>query len=331
VRRLDVTGSMVHGGPHSDFPVLVALTETWLRGISAGGEVANASGYDIYFSSDEAGNMRLAHEVELYQPDAGQLITWVKVPTLSSTTAFYIHDGDPAITASQQDPPGVWSAGYGGVWHLSMFDDATGNSTAVSNDNSSSADGVIVGSRAFDGVSGAITVNATSSTNDNFATGGTVEAWFYALDAGGGSRGRVFDKGGTLLGFCDGNPGFSDSIMFGQNFLPQYGTWCTPSGTITLNQWTHVAVTYDASTNANVPIVYLNGSAQTVSNVDMPSMTTASNASDALYIGNRLGADRTFHGQLDELRLSRVVRDAGWIATAYEDEHTPATFLTVAP
>src|SRR5512143_1349001 len=50
VRPIQFTS--VTGGPHAGFPVLVAISASWLRQVSQGGDVASASGYDIMFSAD---------------------------------------------------------------------------------------------------------------------------------------------------------------------------------------------------------------------------------------------------------------------------------------
>ncbi len=47
-----------------------------------------------------------------------------------------------------------------------------------------------------------------------------------------------------------------------------------------------------------------------------------------LVVGE-VGRDRTFDGQLDELRLSNVARSADWILTQYRDHDDPAGFVTV--
>ena len=78
----------------------------------------------------------------------------------------------------------------------------------------------------------------------------------------------------------------------------------TPDNSITLHEWTHVAVTYDSSNPANDPIIYINGVAQVVTENQAPSGSYNSDAAFSGIIGNTASAtDRTFDGTIDEVRL----------------------------
>ena len=50
-----------------------------------------------------------------------------------------------------------------------------------------------------------------------------------------------------------------------------------------------------------------------------------------MYAGNRVGLDRDFAGNLDELRISSSSRSTGWFATSYANQTDPATFYTDGP
>jgi len=329
--RIDVAAAKVSGGPHASFPVLVSLTASWLRGTAAGGEIASAAGYDIYFSSDLAGSVRLAHEIERYRSDTGELVAWVKLPMLSTTTTFYLQDGDPTITTSQENKASVWSAGYAAVWHLSDLADSTTQNPGTNN-GASDASGKIANARAFDGAGNVVSAGTSASVDDAFAAGGTAEAWFSATGWGGSGLGRIFDKGtgSTLaIGMCNAN--VAGAFLFGHSFSTGAGNWCTPSGSLALNAWTHVAVVYDSSSSANLPIIYVNGTAMALGTISTPSGSPRSEAGAALTLGDRAAAGRAFAGIIDEARLSRVVRSAGWIATSYEDQRDPASFCIVTP
>ena len=72
VHRIDVVGT-VTGGPHADFPVLVSVTESWLRDAASGGVVTSSAGYDIRFFADAGGTTRLSYEIERYTPASREL------------------------------------------------------------------------------------------------------------------------------------------------------------------------------------------------------------------------------------------------------------------
>ena len=64
--------------------------------------------------------MKLKWEVEKYDGTTGNLIAWVKIPSVSSSTdtVFYLMYGDSAINTNQSDPPNTWDSNFKGVWHM---------------------------------------------------------------------------------------------------------------------------------------------------------------------------------------------------------------------
>ena len=74
-REIDFVDAQVVTGPHTNFPVLISLTLADLKTTANGGNVQNANGYDIIFTSDQAGNTQLAHEIESYTASTGKIIT----------------------------------------------------------------------------------------------------------------------------------------------------------------------------------------------------------------------------------------------------------------
>jgi hypothetical protein len=85
------------------------------------------------------GVTKLDHEIERYNSSSGELIAWVKIPLLSSTTdtVIYMYYGNPDAT-DQQNIEGVWSNGFVGVYHMV---EETGN---INNSASSTNDGTRV-------------------------------------------------------------------------------------------------------------------------------------------------------------------------------------------
>ena len=104
----------------SNFTVLVSLTDPALKTVANGGHVVNANGYDIGFYADSGGTTKLKWEVEKYDGTTGNLIAWVKIPSVSSSTdtVFYLMYGDSSINTNQSDPPNTWDSNFKGVWHM---------------------------------------------------------------------------------------------------------------------------------------------------------------------------------------------------------------------
>ena len=109
-------------------------------------------------------------------------------------------------------------------------------------------------------------------------------------------------------------------IDFFQSFSTTAGIWQTVVN-IPLNTWTYIAVTYDSSSTANNPIMYIDGIARTVGNELTKTQTPSGSASDdsgnSIIIGSQGGGTRTFDGILDEVRIYDRVLNADEIAHLY--------------
>lgn len=331
VRLIDVVNAMVAGGPHTDFPLLVSLSGTWLKSTANGGDVARADGFDIYFSADQAGTTRLAFEVESYAPVAGTLLAWVKVPSLAPDSTFYIHYGDPAITTSQQMVTAVWSADYELVAHMTTSSDATNQASAISAQTGAAVAGQIGSALTFDGSESRIDYGSDAELDNVFTNGGTVESWFNAEAFGEGSLGRILSKedaNGWLLSVDDSN--ITKGAMFQHGGSgSSVGGWATPNNTIVLDTWHHLAVVYNKGSDANDATVYLDGVAQ--ANRQSGNLTGPLDGDGAsiLVVGNRPALDRAFAGLIDETRVSSVSRSANWMLTQYRNQSAPAAFISV--
>jgi hypothetical protein len=335
VRQLDIDDTRVIGGPHAAFPLLVAITAPWLRTTASGGDVARTDGFDIWFSPDQAGNTKLPHELELYSPDAGTLIAWVRMPMLATDSVLYLHYGDPALSADPQNVPVVWSANFEAVFHLDAIADAAAKNTQLGSATSGAVTGAIDVAQLFDGADDNVDMGSATAIDDIFVDGGTVEAWFFAETFGEDVHGRIFDKGHTLgwsLWVNNNERAASLGFLHGTaTATAGWGFWNTGTNSITLNAWHHVAVIYNKDSIANDAVFYIDGALATSVRIDTPSGSMLSDAANGLRAGNRAQLDRAFDGMLDELRLSSVVRSAGWIATGYQNQLQPATFVTVGP
>jgi len=122
---LRVNYGQVTGGPLTNFPLLFSSTDPALRTTANGGRVTNANGWDIIFAttptcadSTTCGGNKLDHEIESYNAVTGQLIAWVRVPSLDNGTVLYVHYSDSLVVATTENRPGLWNSGYKGVWHL---------------------------------------------------------------------------------------------------------------------------------------------------------------------------------------------------------------------
>lgn len=328
-RAIDIVDAQVQGGPHVNFPLLVSISDPALRSIANGGDVASNVGLDLYFSSDPAGTVRLAHDVERYREMTGEFVAWVKVPSLGASTVIYLQYGDPSITTSQQQAAQVWSEGYELVVHLNGSGDSTAKST-LSGPALVVAEGKLGSARQFNGTTDYSLAGSAAALDDAFTGGGTFEAWFNASGFGGNGFGRIADKGNWGLYVDNSNAGNSIGWHFAVTGGNNIAQWHFGADAMSLGQWHHVALVFDSSSITNTPIAYVDGVAKTAVEVDAPNTAYATDAASDLYLADIAPGGRTFAGVLDEMRLSSVSRSDAWLLTQYRNQNNPAAFYTVS-
>ena len=330
VRMIDIVDAKVAGGPHADFPVLLTLTETWLKSKANAGDVVRDDGFDIYFSADSAGAQRLAHEVESYAPDTGALLAWVKLPSLAATTTFYIHYGDTTITTTQAMPAAVWSGGFEMVSHMTTSADATTKAATVNASTGPAMTGKIGSALSFNGTTHAIDYGSDAEVDNVFTGGGTIEAWIRPASSGENGYGRILSKE-NMTGwlFTVDNNNVTSSFSFQHNGSTEAGGWRAPSNTLSANVWHQLIVVYDKDSAANNAVLFVDGASVTSTRFIDASGTMQSDGDSTLYVGNRPAGDRAYDGLIDEVRMSSVSRSSDWILTQYRTQSDPGSFYTV--
>jgi PKD repeat protein len=148
----------------------------------------------------------------------------------------------------------------------------------------------------------------------------TIEAWIYPESWGEFTvigLGRIVDKESISLYLINSFPPFNmhSLVLFLSHSDGTISYSNTPVSSIVLNEWQHVAVTYDGGNTVNM---YINGIEQAVSHPAQPSGTIRDHAEEDLYIGNDVSTENTFDGIIDEIRVWNVVRSDGQIADYME-------------
>jgi Domain of unknown function (DUF2341) len=119
-RTIVINHTQVSNTDQTNFPILFNMTDPTIAAVANGGHVTSSNGYDIIFSSDPNGTTKLDRELEQYNPATGQVVAWVRIPTLShsANTTLYVFYGNSAVTTPQQNPTGVWDINYRAVYHF---------------------------------------------------------------------------------------------------------------------------------------------------------------------------------------------------------------------
>jgi hypothetical protein len=309
----------------TDFPVYVEVP-------GLNGKALN-NGYDIIFvDSDDA--TLLKHEIEDYNFSTGVVKAWVKIPTISKGTnkEIYCYYGNSSIVTPQEDPANVWDSNYLSIWHLgSDLEDSTSNN----NDGTSQGGGVsqitgkLNGGREFDGINDYM--STTNQINGSTLLNCTVECWFRTAVAGGFPI-VSWESSQTGTGSAD----WDLQLYVGTDADAYFGCWtgsvvqaADAIGSYNDNNWHHAVGVLDDS--ENLVRIYVDG------------YERATTTYTSVVTGNRYfrlgsykctgwpnGADGYFDGDIDETRVSNIVRSPQWITTEYNNQNNPSTFYTIA-
>jgi hypothetical protein len=328
-KQITLQGSLIKApgnGALTDFPVLVSVTDAQLAAS------ALAAGEDIVFTKDDATTL-LASEIESFTPATGQLVAWVKVPSLPATTdtRLYVYYGNS--TPPARTPEDVWTASYAGVWHL---DQDPGSSTSGNFLDATAAnrDGTARNMMSNDSVSAQIGLGLNfDGMNDylelpsiNVTGGFTISMW---IDFGGGNNVRTLlansGFGGDTTGFrfFINTANTSDRRLIfetGNGTINSARVTRTNMNAIPSNAQTHVAVVVNRG--AQTAALYVNGVSAAV------DTAVASNFENNSVVNAARMTDGTLNlaGTLDELEIATTQRPAEWLLTSFNNQSQPSSF-----
>jgi hypothetical protein len=340
-KQITIQSSQVSGtANHSNFPVLISVTDANLRTTANGGHVTNNNGYDIIFTSSDC-MTQLDHQVESYNPATGLYIAWVRVPVLSisANTVIQMYYGNSSVTTSTSST-GTWETGYKGVWHFnnSVLDNTSNASNLTDNATANLAAGKIGEGRDLNNSTNVVSSGAGQYlrlSNGFFAgmTNFSFEGWVY-LDRSDTNWERIFDFGqGTVVNFflCPstgtGSPSETRARITNNNAANEQGP---VSGNVTnTGAWVHWAVVLNNATSTMT--LYKNGAVLATASGTVTRIPQDMEPSTANYFGrSQYAADHYIDAKFDEFRISSVARPAGWITTSYNNQNAPSSFYTIA-
>lgn len=340
-KQITINASQIPGtAAMTNFPVLISLTDPLLRTVENGGHVQNANGYDILFTLSDC-TAFLDFQIEKYNPVTGQLIAWVRVPSLSATanTILHMYYGNSSVSVNPSTTA-TWNANYFGVYHFNnTVNDASATGNNLTNVNSSNLTASIIG----DGrdLNNSTNVLSSVTTGQHLVvpngvlagiTNFTWSGWVY-LDRDATNWERIFDFGQSTnvnFFFTASSDATSPSqtrvrITTGGTGSEQGPAINNPSANT--GAWNYWAVTLNAT--SNTVSVYKNG-ALYGSATGVTFRPNNMEASTSNFFGrSNYNADHYIDGKFDEFRLSRAVHSANWITTEYNNQNAPSSFYSV--
>ncbi|MGA1845120.1 MAG: DUF2341 domain-containing protein, partial [bacterium] len=324
----------------TDFPFLIQIyNDAGLKSRANGGHVEDPNGWDIIFT-DANDVVVLDHEVELYDGVNGDLVAWVRIPTLSydSDTIIWMYYGNRGIFSPTEKPEEVWDTDYVAVQHLEEGSlngstDEVVDSTSYGNhgEGKPGDGGGYLGPAP--GVTGQI------STAFNFPSGDvaggayidlgndptlqitgylTLSAWVKIA----GSSGEYMGIAGKLDDTLDNGYALVRHSDNRFRFWVGNGTMTSADSdtTYTDTDWHYVVGVVDNGTN----YIYVDGDLQ----LDTDATPLVDSGNIACIGRQYYNYDqRYWQGDIDEVRISRIARSICWIETEYLNQSDPNSFI----
>jgi RHS repeat-associated protein len=325
-RTITIDHKKVPNTDQVNFPFLFSTTDQTLATLANGGHVASPNGYDITFSTDPNGLTALDYELEEYDPTTGQIVAWVRIPTLSHSldTVLYMFYGNSSISTSQQNPAGVWDSNYLGVWHL------PNDATLSANDSTSNGHNGTPGSSSIATVGeigGGANVNASTTGAISIPPYSSVtfyEATFSAwvkMSQENSWAGIIFSRDSSDPIGMDMNGLGHLAYTWNDGSASTYG-W--DSGlTIPTGSWAYTVI---AITPYGVVAYVCEAGSCNSSSQSLIENPQVSNTNWYLGSDQYSPSTRFWGGSLDEARISSLDRSSDWIAAEYYNQNSPATF-----
>ncbi|MFW9866561.1 MAG: DUF2341 domain-containing protein, partial [Candidatus Thorarchaeota archaeon] len=318
-KKITIDGAKVEG-TLTNFPMLVSFTDSDLI------NKTQPDGGDIYFTKANQ-ITKLAHEIEYFNSTTGELIAWIKIPTLSGSkdTIIYMYYGNQ-FCPNHQNPKVVWDSSYQGVYHLqetsgSHYDSTTYDRDGTNYGSTQDVAGKIGKANSFDGTDDYIDITGWKGIGGS--TKRTITAWIkssFTDTQGIVGWGSSVNAGLRWRFLIDGNN--NDALRTDVHMGMEYA-----NTDVTTGSWVYVACVLDGNKIEDV-IHYVNGADDGTAEYTSQTVNTDI-TTNTVKIGAQHTGTLNFNGYIDEVRISNVARSGGWINTSYQNQNNPSTFYSI--
>ena len=322
----------------TNFPALVYIQDNALMvSGSCTDKVQNPTGTNYDFAFTLPGSTtELNYQVEKYDPVAGTLLVWVKIPSLiyadNTFINFYFGAKTPPVTHDNTFYANTWTSDYLAVYHFNEGSstatilDATTNARNATQTNTTPGTGEITSGYQFNGTTSQI---LTTSASNNITGSFTLSAWVNTTSLTGHTDQKIitnqysYSAGGYKLGLygTSGTTVYDEVETRSATGTASLDRTATGGTAITAGAWHYVQGVYNSSNNTFYS--YIDGKLDR----SLTGAVAAANG-NIVYIGSDFNAGNWFYGTIDEARISNVAKSSDWIKAEYTNQSSPITFTT---
>jgi biopolymer transport protein ExbB len=298
------TGAAI-ADPIGTTPVLVRLHDGNFRFTDA-----KPDGADIRFVAADDKTL-LPYHIEKFDSLLNEAFVWVKIPDTKpgTKTSFWLYYGNSGNKAARaDDAKGTYDADTVLVYHFAERGSPANDSSGAGNSAQNAGvpvEGSLIGSGLrLDGKS-AITVPSSPSLAWTDGTALTWSAWI---------KPAALQPNAAIFSRRDGAKAFVIGADNGVPFVEVNGTRSAGGAPIAAGGWHHLAVVV---AGLNVTL-YLDGESYATLSAALPALNTSAliGANGAAGTPDAAADAAGFVGEMDELEISRVARQPGFIKLA---------------
>jgi len=349
--RKKITASLdtVISSDLTDFPYLVSVTDSDLT------QATESDGSDIVFTASD-GTTELDYEMEKFDQSTGEIIAWVKIPTVFGSVNTDIYMYYKGTSTSSSSP---WDDNYNLVWHLNQDSDGTVDDFADSSGNENHGTSGGTGKQAHQNsretsqVAGQIgfgqkfaganvrNTNVVEGAGDyiwinevgSWPTGdATIELWVGDITASPGTGVNYNDQ----FSYCIDDGGDSDKsnhwnlwrtkkvkMKVRTDYFVSSHKSVEGDNSASYTDWNHIVAVYNLNQNGQgASKLYINGE-QAMSSSRSASETYSILGGGSAVLGGDIDGNNCnfvnngYNGKMDEFRISNTLRSADWVAASY--------------
>jgi biopolymer transport protein ExbB len=287
----------------TNVPVLIRLHD----GVLAFQDV-KPDGSDIRFTTGDD-KTPLKYHIEKFDAVFNMGFVWVQIPQLAAGTPvkIWMYYGNPDV-GSGDEAAATFDSGQTLVYHLSEVGAPAVDASSYKNNATATftsvEGGLVGGAAAFNGQS---VLALPASASLNVAAGGTLTVSMWVKPAAAGSSGVLYSQrdvtGSLELGLAGGAPYVEISNDIGEVLRSD------PAAALPDTEWHHVALV----ATAEAVTLFVDGVAGPVLQSALPALASAAVAGGRVDIPGG-PVVQGFTGEIDELQLAKVARDAGFLS-----------------